>query len=311
MLQLNENGRFRILIIADVQDCRVPDENKKAHLDRLIRTAKPQLVVLLGDILFGPGIFTGRRVGQIVDAVVTTVERHRVPFVYVSGNHDMDARVPVRDQVDMYRKSAYCLTPSIAERACADAYALDVGTEGRRAAARLIFMDSGATRVTISGIRYYPPREELLHYTDLLLSDVDCPPAYIFQHIPVPEICRLLQAVPPDTPGSIKGHGPYRGKRLALMDSRNGVLGEMPCPSWENTRQFSAWVSSGKVRAAVFGHDHKNAFAGCVEGITFLQTSCAGLSCYGDAQTRGGRLLEISRNGSFASYPLFYRDVNG
>ncbi len=308
MLQFDENGRFRILVIADIQDFQPLNAEKQKHIESLILRCDPHLVVLLGDMLFGPAVLTKKRAEQIIDSITEPLDKNRTHFVFVTGNHDKDARVSVGDQVDMYAKSPWCLTPAISDRACADAYCLDIRDDGDRPAAGLLFLDSGATRLMFSGIDYDPASASQMKFTRSLLSGGMCPPVFVFQHIPVPEIYRLVKTVPSKVPGSVKGRGPYRGKQLILKDQLSGSMNESPCPPWENAGQFDMWAESGKVRAAVFGHDHKNSFEGAVDGISLIQTSCAGLSCYGLDELRGGRLLTVFRDGHFLTKPLYYRD---
>ena len=175
--------------------------------------------------------------------------------------------------------------------------------------ARLLFLDSGATKLSFSGLQYQPASEGQLQYTQSLLSNDACPPLFAFQHVPVPEIYQLLDVVSADSKCAVKGNGPYKGKNLIMKETCHGIMGEAPCPPWKNAGQFDAWAKSGKVRAAVFGHDHKNAFDGVIDGIALLQTSCTGLHCYGKDELRGTRLLQISADGSFEHRVLFYRNM--
>ena len=309
MLQLNKDGSFRILVIADVQDCRPLDGTKKEHLSRLICRGNPDLIVLLGDMLFGPLVWTRTGAKQIISSILDPIGQSQIPFAVVSGNHDQDARMPFLDQVEQYRESPLCLTPGAKERNCAGAWHLDVSDDQGDVRARLLFLDSGATKLTLSGIQYIPADQGQMEYTKALLSETDCPPVFVFQHIPVPEIYRLIKYVNAGEPGAVRGRGPNRGKYLALLDPSCGVMNESPCPPWENGGQFDAWVQSGKVKAAVFGHDQINSFTGKVENVMMIQTSCAGLSCYGRDELRGGRMLTVFPEGRFDTYPMYYREM--
>ena len=192
------------------------------------------------------------------------------------------------------------------ERKCSGAYVLDVYS-GKVAAARLLFLDSGATRLSFTGIKYYPATEEQIRYTNAVINQNDCPPTFVFQHVPVREIYELVDVVSGDYNDAVRGHGPYKGKQLRLASSAVGTMGEAPCPSWDESSQFSDWVRSGNVKAAFFGHDHKNSFEGVVSGIRLIHTACAGLSCYGSDALRGGRLVELGMNGRMSTAPLYYR----
>ena len=59
-LQFDENGEFRILIVADTQDIDKPQKETLALLEAELDAAQPDLVVFLGDQIHGPS--TGRSV---------------------------------------------------------------------------------------------------------------------------------------------------------------------------------------------------------------------------------------------------------
>lgn len=309
MLRFDSYGQFRILIISDIQEWKIPEERYSRYIEKIVQANKPDMAILLGDMLFGPLVWTHRRTEVLIGSIVKLLERYHLPFAFVLGNHDMDSFVPVTQQVDLYRRSSLCITPKISERRCPGAYSIDIRDTNDNAVIRLLMMDSGATRITLSGIQYIPIDNEQLKFTKSLLSDQECPPVFVFQHIPVPEIYSLLKSVPPEVPGAVHGHGSDRNRYFVLKDNADGTLGEAPCPPGENVGQFDEWIQSGKVRAAVFGHDHKNSFVRSLDGVTLIQTSCAGLNCYGREDIRGCRMLSISSDGSFNTSPIYYQDL--
>ena len=307
MLRLNNQGDFRILVIADVQVARPLRTDNQDKLIRLIDSCNPNLIVLLGDMLWGPGVYTKGKAKKIIDSIVFPIENAKVPFAFISGNHDRDSLVPIKKQVEMYRSSKLCLTPNIEERDCSNAYMLEIKNNGGKTVYQLIFLDCEATRLTLHGIQYAPVNEDQLRYTDKFINQKNRYPTIVFQHIPVLEIYKLIQTT--NRP-MIRGHGPYRGKYLELKNIAIGTMREAPCPYWDDVGQFKAWVQSRSVVAAVFGHDHKNSFTGDVEGIHLIQTSCAGFSCYGDEDLRGGRLLILNDGGQIQTRPISYQDLN-
>lgn len=309
MLKLDTKGQFRILIISDIQKCRPLNQNEQQHIEALIANSNPYLIVLLGDMILGHAIISKGQVRRIIQSIIDPIEKNKTNFVFVTGNHDLVPWVSLEKQVDIYRDSPYCLTPSLSDRDCPEAYYLDIMDESRAIVSRLLFLDSGSSRLSFKGIDYSPASKEQLRFSRLLLSPSSCPPVFIFQHIPVPEIYDLLKEVSSDVHNSVSGRGSYRGKRFCLSNEGVGILGEAPCSPWENVGQFVDWVKSGKVQAAVFGHDHKNSFTGSVEGITLIQNSCAGLSCYGRDDLRGGYLLTINSNAQFEAEALYYKDL--
>lgn len=309
MLQIKPSSPFRILVIADVQEICSLNCKKKELLKKTIQKSSPDLVVLLGDMLFGPMILSKRRMTKIIHSILEPIVNASIPFAFISGNHDLDTIVPLQQQLNTYRSYPECVTPLQEERQCQGGYILDIlSTEGVPAF-RLLFLESGMTQITLKGIEYLPPTQEQLEYSEQIIMQKGCPPVIVFQHVPVPEIYHLLSEETKNCQTGVYGHGPYRRKIFRLKPLAIGVLGEAPCPAWSNTEQFNGWKRSGNVKAAVFGHDHKNSFVGEMDGITLYQTSCAGLSCYGRNDLRGCRLISLFSDGSIQSQNLFYTDL--
>ena len=61
MLQFDENGEFRILIVADTQDTASPHEATLRLLNAELDAADADLVVFTGDQIHGPSVRTTRR----------------------------------------------------------------------------------------------------------------------------------------------------------------------------------------------------------------------------------------------------------
>lgn len=301
-----QNGSFRVLVIADIQESKALSKEYQNMLLKEIKDAAPQLIVLLGDAIFGPVLLTQKRVQKVLASIVGLFDGVKIPFTFVFGNHDLDSIMSPQKQMDIYKSSKYCITPTFADRSCSHSYLLNVLSDSDEKILNLLFFDSGATTLTKYGISYKGPGED----TDVWARDIiqnSSIPCFAFQHVPILSIYNLLSISSKRTNSSVKGHGPYRGKWLSLLPEASGILGESPCPEWlSDDHQILSWSHSDALKAAVFGHDHKNAFEGIVNKITLFQTPCAGLNCYGNDSTRGIRLLDINRDGSFTSKVVFF-----
>lgn len=98
-LQFDENGEFRILIVADTQDIDKPQKETIALLEAELDAAQPDLVVFLGDQIHGPS--TGRsveRTQKALDAILQPVAARELPFAVVFGNHDDEGGVDKKTQ---------------------------------------------------------------------------------------------------------------------------------------------------------------------------------------------------------------------
>lgn len=270
---------LKILVLADIQTKRPLSRAEKDGLSDLIRRASPDLVVLLGDVIFAPFVLSSARFSKIINSVTEPITTANIPLALVSGNHDLDGIIPIERQLEIYNNYPGCLTPQISYRECAGGYTLShKELPGLPLGMTLLFLDSGRTKVSHRGIEFLPPTDEQLDYSDKVLGL--CKKAVVFQHITVPDVSSAKIV--------------------------SGIMGEKPCPSYENVRQFPAWVRSGNVSAAVFGHDHKNSFVAELDGIKLIQTPCAGLKCYGTDGLRGGRIVTILDDGTVETEELLH-----
>lgn len=311
MLKIGNTNEFRILIIADIQDIKPLKKKKQKRLEMLIKRSKPDLIVLLGDMIFGLATNSEKWVSRIVDSILKPINESKIPFALVSGNHDMDSRVSIDKQIEMFKCSSGCLTPLISEREHKGSYSLIVYDHENEPCIQLVFHDCGKTHFLRSNW-YDPASNDQIEFEKIAFSEYREIPAFVFQHIPVPEINKLIIHTDKETENTvrIKKHG--KSQFIQLKDSKSGRLGEQPCPPKNNSGQFRNWTRNENVKAAVFGHDHKNSFCGLIDGIMLIQTACAGsgFSCYGDDDIRGGRLLIIKQDGSFTTEELLYKEID-
>ena len=140
-------------------------------------------------------------------------------------------------------------------------------------------------------------------------------PAYLFQHIIVPEIYDLLTEVPASekkAEGVVKGFSSHSGHYYKMGDAFTaGHLGEAPCPPDIPSGEFAAMRDTGDVVAAFFGHDHKNDFVGTYEGIDLVNTAGTGFYIYGEREYHGARLVILHENtpAEYDTEMLYYKDL--
>lgn len=300
---------FKILVLGDVQAHGIPEDPERTILRRMVEKANPDLIVFLGDMISGVGGYTKKQLEKIIRSIIDATAGDKIPFVVISGNHDNYVTTSYAKQLEYYRAYKNCLTPAVPARSCKSGYHIDLLDKSKKPVFRLLFLDCAGTKVTRYGISFKKTKQATLDYTNAVLSEPNCPPTIVFQHIIIPDVFRLFDLRDQKFLASVRAHGPYRGLRLSLAHPSAGILGECPCPSWKNTKQFTDWVKSGKVRAAVFAHDHKNNFEDFLDGIQIIQTSCAGLSCYGNDSTRGARLITLTPSATISSEPLYHREL--
>ena len=119
-------------------------------------------------------------------------------------------------------------------------------------------------------------------------------PSFLFQHIPVPEVYRLMKKYPMFVPGSVTGgsalfKGFYKGYK-----NRQGKFREAPCCSNTPHNQFDTWKTQGDILCAFFGHDHTNDYLGRVDGTDLCAVPAAGYYSYG--WNHGARSITVYEN---------------
>ena len=202
MLQFDDNGEFRILIVADTQDTARPQEATLRLLNAELDAADADLVVFTGDQIHGPSVRTTKAMEKALDAILAPVAERGIPFAAVFGNHDDEGGVSKETQLAIYQSYPGCLMSAGPDdiTGCGNYNLLVWSSDGSRPVCNLWFLDSGTygekgvskyARVEQDQIDWYTSTAAALEeqYGETL-------PAYLFQHIIVPEIYDLLTEVP-------------------------------------------------------------------------------------------------------------------
>ena len=321
VLQFDENGEFRILIVADTQDTATPQEAMLRLLQAELDAADADLVVFTGDQVHGPSVRTEAAMEKALDAILAPVAERGIPFAAVFGNHDNEGGVSKETQLAIYQSYPGCLMSAGPDgiTGCGNYNLLVWSSDGSRPVCNLWFLDSGTygekgvskyARVEQDQIDWYTSTAGVLaeQYGEML-------PAYLFQHIIVPEIYDLLTEVPASekkTDGVVEGFSSRSSHYYKMGDGFTaGHLGEAPCPPDIPSGEFAAIRDTGDVVAAFFGHDHKNDFVGTYEGVDLVNTSSTGFYIYGDREYHGARLIVLHENtpAEYDTEMLYYKDL--
>ncbi len=320
-LRFDENGEFKILIIADPQDIALPQKGMLALINASLDEAKPDLVVFLGDVIHGPAILTENGARKAIDNIVSPVAERGIPFAVVFGNHDDEGGVSKETQIEWYNSYDGCLAVEGEEMSGCGKYNLLIkDREGKKDLFNLWLIDSGTYVYTEAlGRSYaYVDVDQIAWYksesSKLAAKNGGEPiPSFVFQHIPVPEVYDMLSVVPKDTDGAVKGHGIYSDSYYVINSQyiAKGALGEGPCPPDTNSGEFEAWKEAGDIVAAFFGHDHTNDYEGTLDGIDMVSTTGAGFFIYGAGGNHGTRLITLHEDDlmNYDTEMLYYKDI--
>lgn len=308
-----QNGKFKILILSDMQDTNTPQSETLALAEAALDAEQPDLVVLLGDNTAGWWKGVDRaKTEAAVDAVAKPLAARGIPFALVFGNHDHEGLCDEKNQMQeeeakklllsFYQKYDNCLAVAGEEMTGVGNYNIPLyGTDGETIVYNLWFMDSNPYTPEEEGGGYgYVHPDQIAWYeataAALKAQNGGEPvPSMLFQHIIVPEVYDMLETVPKGTKGAVRGSGAYNNQYYAVSDAvYQGTLNEGPCPPNKNGGQFASWLRTGDIVAAFFGHDHTNDFAGVYQGIHLVAAPAVTFYSYGNH--RGVRTIELDES---------------
>ncbi len=125
-VNIDRNGDICILQLTDMQvidakQMRFPERlggsslinwvpekhynNLYKYMDELVERAKPDLIIITGDVIYGEFDDSGRSMVEFV----AHMDSYKIPWAPVYGNHDNESRMGVEWQNQQFIDSEYCL----------------------------------------------------------------------------------------------------------------------------------------------------------------------------------------------------------
>ncbi len=322
-LRFDRDGRFTIMVIADVQDSVQLNHYTSLLMNAALDREKPDLVVLLGDNIYSLApmlIFSEKNTKTAIQNMLEPITARGIPFCLVMGNHDSEGAMARKDQMLHYQTFPGCLAQMGDNEPSVGDYQLTIkANDSDKDLVNLWFLDSGDNRPQSEGGGYAYVRPEQIAWYEQTAARLKAQndgvplPSLLFQHIPVPELYQVLEAVPKGTPQAVRGFRTYSDRYFVANPKlvTKGTMGEAPCASDVNSGQFDSWLRQGDVMAAFFGHDHVNDFESAYQGIDLVYTSGVGFYAYGKGDEHGVRMIELSQSdpGRYATRMLYYKDL--
>ena len=318
-LHFNADGRFRILNISDIQDDESLDSRVQTFIRKAVYAARPDLIVLTGDNIYGSDVSSGQT-ATAIGQYMSIFQSLGVPVAIVFGNHDDNGSALSKEQ-QMAIYNRYSVSISYDEgagMAGCGTYNVPIfgSTETDKVKFNLWMFDTGSSiNNAISG-KYDYMRADQLNWYQTKSNELKAAnggnlvPSIAFQHIIVNDI---YDALTPVSSGGVS----YNGNHYVLPNTAapGSIMREHPCPSGNaNEREFTVLKQQGDVIAIVSGHDHRNMFVVPHEGIDLINTPAAGfysnLVYHGDDDTRGARIIDVYEDtGSYTTSMLILRDL--
>lgn len=322
-LRFNEDGKFKILQISDLQDNVVYKNMAKDFMIELLEREKPDFVVLTGDNIGNDSSQTPDLMYLAFDEFMSIFEERGVKVAAVFGNHDDEGNAYDKDkQIELYKRYSCYVGDDVPELSGSGNYRLPVlSSKDDTTAFNLWFFDSGTYNdendlggygcVHKDQIEWYVNEEKA--QTD---ENGGKPiPSMAFQHIIIPEVYDVLEKVenPEDEKYKDKFVAEFLKEYYVFPDEytdEDTFFSETACPPNYSNGQADAMIENGNVLGILSGHDHKNSFVIPYKTLDIIQTPAAGFGAYGD-ENRGARIITLDEN-DFSDYEtdvIFYRDI--
>lgn len=300
-LRFDENGKFRILMVSDIHGgVGYAREETMRAMQALVDEAKPQLVIMCGDIA-GPGMIhieTEEQLHSLLDDLSAPMEKAGIPWAHVFGNHDDNFGLSNEEQQVIYESYPHCISKSGPEELTGVGnYVLPVmDYAGEKILFNVFGLDSHGGMDQFKK-QYGIPDAKFFHMNPISCSNSGCInfdqimwywntseqlekyagnkiPALMFMHVPLPE------------------HGIVAMKRHDCK-IEGYHLDDVECPPL-NTGLFAACLQRGDVKGIFCGHVHLNDYVGEYAGVQLGFDGFMSYHACHNEDIRGGRVFEIS-----------------
>ena len=300
-LQFNEDGTFKIMNLADIQDGVALSSLTADFLRAAIEAEQPDLIIMTGDNINGMTTRTAASSEKGIRNIMNILDSFGIPVATVFGNHD-EAGSGLTKEEQMAIYNSYDCSISYDEGDAiwgCGTYNIPIysSSDDTKVAFNCWLFDTGARDE--NGDYDHVKQDQLDWYVEKsnelkAANGGEAVPSMAFQHIIVPEIYEALKEVPADTEGAVIKSGKY----YVLPDNaaEGSILGESPCPSGVNGGEFDAFLQQGDVIGIVTGHDHCNSFIVPYKGIDLINTPTCGFRSYGDNNSRGIRVITLNES---------------
>lgn len=301
-LSFNEKGKFKMLMLSDIQESANYNEKSFRSVDSLIDVEKPDLVILGGDNCYGPHIRSIQDFEKFLSVFSQPMEKRKIPWAHVFGNHDHDLRFDIYYQQSLYERYEHCISKHTTGIHGVTNFMLPV-----------LKHNSDEIGFNIWCLDTNNHMEDL---NEFVKSGDICHEA-LLPNMPVGrgewDIIRFDQLIwywnssielekycGRKIPSMLCMHiAPYEFLIAAENPGECGVIGssvETLSPGIFNSGIFAEILQRGDVQCICCGHTHRNSFEATYCGIKLCYAACAGFTHYGDDTIRGGRVFEIGQD---------------
>ena len=282
-LTFNDDGSFRVLIIADThmdtdaaEDLR---QNVKDRIKVMVDRENPDLVIFTGDNTIKS---TEESIKTNLDMLVGYIEEKQIPWCHVYGNHDFENAMSTDLQQEVYESYKYCISKAgPADISGVGNYVNGIYNKDGSLGAVIYCLDSGAYAsdggydyIKQDQIDWYKETSEKLQ----AYNNGNAVPALMAFHIPL-----------------IENDHAYQNKdNTALVTVYDGNRNEAICSSATDTTLFETILERKDVKAIVTGHDHVNDYMYNYKGVKLCSSPNLSEMTYHTQAFWGSRVFDMN-----------------
>ena len=109
-LKFNTNGKFKILMMSDIQEPLNIDNRTLPAINKLIDHTKPDFIMLCGDNCDHNSVTDSEKLKSYLDMVTVPMESRKIPWAHVFGNHDHDIEIDDVEKTKLYENYPCCIS---------------------------------------------------------------------------------------------------------------------------------------------------------------------------------------------------------
>ncbi|MBQ4332608.1 MAG: metallophosphoesterase [Clostridia bacterium] len=280
----NEDGSFRVLIIADahmnINGNATDVQEVKDRIKLLVDHEQPDLVIYTGDNTINSYSETSLR--NNLNAIVSYVEEKKIPWCHVYGNHDEEYGMTKAKQQAVYESYEYCVSKAgPSDIFGVGNYVLGVYNRDGSLGSVIYCLDSGAYAsggydyIKDNQVEWYEENSKLLQE----YNGGQVVPALMAFHIPLYE-----------------NRVAYENRNNKdLVYEWDGERNEDICSSSKDMNDmFETMLERGDVKAVVTGHDHINDYMFNYKGIKLCNSPNVSDLIYHDHRMQGARAFDMN-----------------